>query len=344
MGDLGIVIQVKSREELSSDADKEHRWCEKKTSRALSQGMGTIRLLQNKPRDLTNLRGRTVRVDGNDHRWLVVVLLDHPDPPEGVTPALDDVDHPAVVLLRRDWEFLFDQLKSTHAVAHYLERVANDAIQLGREPMRYYELALADQEAEPEVLDPTLVVPAARLVSSPLLPMAPAASDDLSAHQMVRMIFEDIATTRLATSSEVDRLRVLAELDRLHVGERAQIGQFVIEAIAEVRRDAGSGVTWKLRSIRGSAGQAHLGFGACSRPIDEHLQEAFSRWVQLRHHDVLEVTKDVQGLTTVGVLLTPRTDGRRPWDTTMTAVSGELAFSREDLKALRELWPTPEAA
>lgn len=58
-------------------------------------------------------------------------------PPEGVVPEVDESSNPTVVLLRRDWEFLFDQLKSTHAVCGYFERVPGDSIELGDEPMRY---------------------------------------------------------------------------------------------------------------------------------------------------------------------------------------------------------------
>jgi hypothetical protein len=53
------------------------------------------------------------------------------------------------VLLRRDWEFLFEQLKSTRAVLGYLERVAGEAWELGREAARYFRLAQADEAAEP---------------------------------------------------------------------------------------------------------------------------------------------------------------------------------------------------
>jgi hypothetical protein len=129
---------------------------------------------------LTNLRGRTVVFDGNNHRWLIVAVIDHANPPEGLQPPLSGA-HPAVVLLRRDWEFLFDQLKSTHAVGQYCERVAGEPLELGTEPLRYYELAQADAETEPQVLDgpgPT--------ISAPLLPLAPVGSDDLAAHYMVR--------------------------------------------------------------------------------------------------------------------------------------------------------------
>jgi len=112
IGELGIVLQVKSRTASSSDPEKERRWLEKNIAQALAQGAGTIRQLGRKPAALTNLRGRTIDIDGSDHRWLVVVVIDHPGPPGGLQPPLAEA-HPSVVLLRRDWEFLFDQLKST---------------------------------------------------------------------------------------------------------------------------------------------------------------------------------------------------------------------------------------
>lgn len=46
----------------------------------------------------------------------------------------------------------------------------------------------------------------------------------------------------------------------------------------------------------------------------------------------------------MAVVLTPREDGRRPWDTTMVAVSGDVKFSDQELGQLRELWPGPDAA
>jgi hypothetical protein len=55
----------------------------------------------------------------------------------------------------------------------------------------------------------------------------------------------------------------------------------------------------------------------------------------------LEARGTGDDLTTVAVLLTPRTDGKRPWDTTMVAVSGALDFTEEELAGLRAIWPTP---
>lgn len=174
--------------------------------------------------------------------------------------------------------------------------------------------------------------------------MAPAASDDREAHTVVRTIFEDIAVTRLTSTSERDRLRILAELDRLQVAQRAKIGRFVLDAMNEVSKDFGEGVLWRMRSVRGAAGHAHLGFGACSHPYTDEIAHAFGLWVQLRHYDLLSVTKDVEGLTTVAVLMTPRTGGRRPWDTSVAAVSGDVSFSAADLQEVRKLWPMPAAA
>jgi hypothetical protein len=340
VGELGVVVQVKSRETATDDAGRETRWLEKKSAEAIRQGNGTIRQLKERPRRLTNLRGRSVDIDGNAHRWVVVVVLDHDAPPEETTPPLDEAKHPTVVLLRRDWEFLVDQLKSTHAVAEYFERVAGETVALGDEPVRYYDLAQADASTTPAPFHAELLS-GGEVVSTPLLPLAPVASSDRRAHEMVRLIFEDIAVTRLQQASEQDRLRVLAELDRLPVGQRAGIGQFVLDAMAEVNVVSDDGIAWRLRSVRGRDGHTHLGFGACSRPYTEEIRDTFGWWVQLRHHDMLETADAGDGLTTVAVLLTPRSNRERPWDTTMCAASGALNFTGDELAVLRSMWPTP---
>ena len=340
VGDLGVVVQVKSREAATRAADKEQRWLYKKTAEAIRQGNGTIRQLKLRPRMLKNLRGRSVEIDGNAHRWLVAVVLDHDEPPDEMLPPLNEAKHPTVVLLRRDWEFLFDQLKSTHAVAEYLERVAGEVVPLGEEPLRYYDLAQADAVAEPEPF-PVELGAGGDVVSAPLLPLAPVATSDRRAHEMVRLIFEDIAATRLRQATELQRLHVLAELDKLPVGQRSEIGRFVLAAMAEVDREVEGGIAWRMRSVRGRDGRTHLGFGACSSPHTKEIQEVFGWWAQLRHYDLLERISANKDLTTVAVLLTPRRDGQRPWDTTMCAVSGDLSFADEELEALRSIWPTP---
>jgi hypothetical protein len=289
-------------------------------------------------------------VDPAAYSWISVAVIDHPNPPEGIQPDLDGNEY-AVVLLRRDWEFLFDQLKSTHAVAQYLRRVSGDAIDLGSESSRYYERALEDANAEPEVLPPELIGPG-RTVSVPMLPLAPAADDDFAEHQLIRAIYEDFALVPLTSSTEADRLRTLAELDRVAVGDRANVGQFLMKAMKEASAEAekakkandSNGVWWSLRSIRSSAGGAHLGYGACSRPYNNDIRKGLELWVRLRHHDLVSVTGDADERTTVAVLLTPSRHRSHPWDTTVVTVTGDMGFTDEDLAALRELWPTPAAA
>jgi hypothetical protein len=136
VGDLGIVVQVKSRKADSSDTAKEKNWIEKQVKKGLRQGRGTVRLLKRQPSQLRNARGRTLEIDGNSLRWLVTVVIDHPSVPEGVVIDEWALGGEGVVLLRRDWEFLFDQLKSIHGVGVYLERVAGEPLELGEEPVR----------------------------------------------------------------------------------------------------------------------------------------------------------------------------------------------------------------
>lgn len=341
VGDVGVVLQVKGRETPSDNPDRERSWLVKKSAQALRQANGTIRKLRAAPAQLTSLRGTTHEVDGNGYRWLEVVIIDHPLPPDDVELALDGAQHPAVILLRRDWEFLFDQLKSTHAVCQYFERVADEPLVLGHEPVRYYDLATADAQAAPGPIDPALAK-GGREVSTPLLPMAPAALGDRPAHRMVRLVLEDVAMLRLTDCTEADRLRILGELDRLPVGHRALIGQHLIEALQEVAAYPRTGFAWRWKSMRGADG-THLAYGACNQPHSAQLEQTMGSWVQLRHHDVLLAGGDT-GVATVAVLLTPPKAGKRSWDTTVAMVTGEPEFTVEDLRVLRELWPTPTGA
>jgi hypothetical protein len=339
VGSRGAVVQVKSREAQVTDPDRERAWIVKQTERALRQANGTIRNLCRQPATLTNLRGYTREVDGSGLSWLSIVVIDHPDPPDGCTPSIALSQHPAIVLLRRDWEFLFDQLKSTHAVLEYVERVSDEVTPLGHEPMRYYGLARADHEATPSPLPPE-IARRGKAVSIPLLPLAPAGTDDRQDHVMFRMILEDIAVTHLTEATEEDRLRVLSELDRLQVGRRGMVGRHLREAMQLTAQAQPPEVVWKLQRIVGEAGTAHLGFGACSSPHSDDIARAFSAWVQLRHHDHQQLTGEGHNLTTVAVLLTPRPDRDPPYDTTMCAVAGDLQLDEDDLAIYRKVWPS----
>ncbi|MFG2425986.1 hypothetical protein ACGFWD_44360 [Streptomyces sp. NPDC048448] len=124
--------------------------------------------------------------------------------------ATQDGNTPVIALLRRDWEFLFNQLRSNHAVVGYLHRVAASAPVLGGEPERYYELAAADAEAVPRALAPSWARRGGQPLSVPLLPAAPAGSDDDEAHTMVRIILEDVASIPTGPAELEAWQRVLA--------------------------------------------------------------------------------------------------------------------------------------
>jgi len=160
VGDRGLVIQVKARDpERVGDDDRERRWLTKQIAAGLKQAHGTIRNLRRTPVEMTNGRGRMVTVNGQAIEWSAVVVVDHPSAPDGVTPAVEAQPNPSLVLLRRDWEFLFDQLKSSNAVIEYVERVAGQPRELGEEVARYYGLAQADEVAEPAFVEQRRVDP-----------------------------------------------------------------------------------------------------------------------------------------------------------------------------------------
>lgn len=340
-GAHGLVLQSKSREGDLGDEARERRWLDKNMLNAGKQAAGTVRQLCRQPVELVNGRGRRLRVDGKDYSWTGVVLIDHPDVPGDVpTPTLSGT-LPVVALLRRDWEFLFDQLRSVHAVAHYLRRVAagDIAAPLGGEPLRYYELAQLDEESAPSAIDPALLGRDGIAETIPLLPKHPAGSDDEVAHGLYRILLEDIATSALDTDvSELERLRVLAELDSLEVGSRSSLGRHLITMLEEVADTPSQEVAWRLRRIVFGGGR-QLCFGVCSR-FDDTVQGAFSCWAQLRHHDLQQVTGEVENSITVAVLLTPRPDGHRRWDTTLVAIQGDLELTDEQLTAWRRVFPT----
>jgi hypothetical protein len=237
-------------------------------------------------------------------------------------------------------------LKSTYAVSRYLERVAGGSVELGTEIMRYFELAQADEATPPGPLDPTLRGQGWQQISSPLLPMRAAATDDdAPRHLLVRMIFEDIALGGSLQGVETERLRFLAALDRLPVGHRGHLGEFILDGMEAVVSTPEGETEWRLRRVVAPSEGNHtvqLGFGVCSKEHETMIQDVFSWWVELRHHEVHEAIADGSSLTTVGVVLTPRTDGVRPWDTTMIATSGDLELDEEQIALYRQVWPRQE--
>ena len=339
VGSQGVVVQVKSRSDPGESQAREVNWLRKSIAKATRQASGTVRTLRGNPMQLSNLRGRQLMIEGTNVDWTAVVIVDHESPPAGFVPEkTEDGSIPTVVLLRRDWEFLFDQLGSTAAVLGYLVRVSTmQPIALGGEPVRYYELAQADTSAQP--MDPSkLSLPSgARLVSTPLLPLAPAGHDDRQGHLLLRMIQEDIATIVLTGWDEGQRTAVVTELDSLPVAQRTELGRYLLGMLEQVSMADSREVLWAFRRVLSTSNNApHLVFGTCTR-YDEETSWAFGQLVRLRHYEQCEASGVVE-LTSVGVLLTPRHDGARPWDTSAVRVSGSVEISPDELRQLHDLW------
>lgn len=81
----------------------------------------------------------------------------------------------------------------------------------------------------------------------------------------------------------------------------------------------------------------YLIFGAASRH-NQLVADSFSAYVCLRHQQMLELIPERHDAMTVAVLLTPRADGLRPWDTSMAATRGDQHFEPDLRAALERLW------
>ena len=341
VGSRALAVQVKHRTpQETDDPDVEVRRIQKRIRKAAAQAAGSIRSLVGSHIELVNARGRTIPVTGSALEWCRVVLIDHPNAPGGIVVRGEDHGSlPLVVLLRRDWDFLFDQLRSTSAVVDYLFRVAGDeSHDLGHEPARYFELAKADDEAVEangpaewtKLLDsPTF--------SHPILPTIPASNMDEAGATVYRLILEDIAETQFERD-ESDRLKVLSMLDRYPVRERAELGRLLLTHLDDVVATT-TGVKWQFRRTVLDDGYLQLAFGACSSFSELH-REAFRQWAMLRHHEFsqLQDPDDFHVHRTVAVLLTPRADRVRLWDTTLFALFGDLGHSEEEIRQMGTLW------
>ncbi|MFJ2833106.1 hypothetical protein ACIPC1_37125 [Streptomyces sp. NPDC087263] len=213
VGGRGAVVQVKARTVQPKEPAGEVAWSQKAATKAMRRAKGTVRQLRMLPADMVNGRDRTLSVDGNAFEWIGVFLLDHGQVPDGTICSLEPIGIPAIALTRRDWDFLFDQLRSTTAVLDYLFRgAAEPPIALGEEPVRYYEFAAADEEAPPADVDTELVGPSGRLFSTPLLlPQTPVGATGTRAHPVLRLVMEDITTSPLPDHvGEADRLAILS--------------------------------------------------------------------------------------------------------------------------------------
>ncbi|WP_454777563.1 hypothetical protein [Georgenia muralis] len=285
---------------------------------------------------LDNLRGRPVRVAGGRVEWVPVVILEHPNPPREVFPARDP-DGPSVVMLRRDWEFLWNQLRSASAVVDYIHRVAaeNEPAELGTETHRYFDLANKDLQASPSPLPNWMndgdVVP----VSGPLLPIDPASARDELGFRVFQRVLEDIAATEF-TGDETDRVQTLAHIDRVSVTTRADLGRLLLRRLIACGDAPEGQLRVEHRLIYVDNGQLHLSF-TCMGKLTGYYQEMFRTWLLHRRQRFL-MRSNASGPIwpwSVGVLLTPRPSTKdRFWDTTVIATNGPPEFDDEEYRRL----------
>lgn len=328
-GDRGAVVQVKARDNSAAPSrERERAWLNKTVAAGAKQGRGTIRSLRYSRRvTLANERRRRVVISTASVNWVPVVVVDHP----GIDDYVPTAD--AVVLIRRDWEFLFEQLKSTDAVLGYLHRVyaTGDPPPLGDEAIRYYQLAAADLKALPSQVDPRLADLGAEPLSGPLLPQKP-----VSHGEIVRVILEDVATAPMTESlDQADVLATLAAIDSAPVSFRTELGETIVHWLHDRAIAEDDETKWWLRRLTDS--HRMLIFGTATRH-NALVQEAFGGYVSLRHQQHIELIPEQRETVTVGVLLTPRFDGWRPWDTTVAATKGDQHLDPEHREALERVW------
>lgn len=340
VGHRGVIVQSKAREVAVGLPAREEAWINKQVKKAISQIDGTARRLQAAPSYFENGRGHLVPIDGRELDWMGVVLIEHPDPPPNFRCAPVDARVPFVTMLRRDWEFLFDQLRSTAAVIDYLFRVGEPAETLDGEPVRYFELARADNHATaPPTVDVTSIG-VARRMSVPRLPTAPAGIEDEDGFGLFRMILEDIANIKIEPERIPERQHLLASLDNVPVLHRSELGRLLL---TELATPADGGIRWKSRIFFATSDTDQVGFAVCSE-LNDTTKNGFQAWALLRHHDWGERVGGFNGLRSIFVLLTPDTEGVREWDTTLFAVTADPQLTNEQLISWRKFWgPTATA-
>jgi hypothetical protein len=342
VGDHAAVIQSKSRTDPTDNVERELSWLLKNVEKGLKQGSGTVRRLKLTSANMTNARGRTVPVDGKDYTWLTVVIVDHANPPDGFRPPPAPTEVPAIVLLRRDWEFLFDHLRSTRFVLAYLLRAARggDIVELGGEPRRYHEYALADVAATPDPVDPEVAplvdAKPTTVASTARAPLDPVGHEDRAAHILFRMIMEDVANTSIPEDRETDRLLMLAALDGLPVGNRGELGRTLMRFMTSNAQHEGVGTLVHSRTVIPNPGEFDPLVFIVASKLSEEAKHALAFRMQVLHHDYSTAVGGWEHCT-LGVMLTPTTVSGRLWDTSTTALWGDQGQPPEFIEELRSV-------
>ena len=135
-------------------------------------------------------------------------------------------------------------------------------------------------------------------------------------------------------------IEVLGAVDTLPVGYRTELGETLMSWLHDVINVADDHTRWRFRHME-DADRPHLIFAAASR-WDKAVHWGFMGYVTLRHQQLFERLDGPEAHLSVGILLTPRYDGLRPWDTTLGAARGDMELEETYRLQLEKLWPTPE--
>ncbi len=86
-------------------------------------------------------------------------------------------------------------------------------------------------------------------------------------------------------------------------------------------------------------GSLQVIFTTMSQLTDYH-QDVYRSWLLLRRQDYLTKSGALGPIYpwTVAVLLTPRADGPRPWDTTTIATNGPPAYDADEYRRLADMF------
>ena len=333
VGDMGAVLQAKSRDGKLRDDVGELRWLGKSIKKALRQAHGTIRSLSSAPASLINLRQQGLTVDGQDYKWVSVVLIDHDRVPDGYLPTLTEGRSDEIVMCRRDWEFLFEHLRSTHAVMDYLHRAAGETIRLGSEPARYHEYALADIDADPAPI-PSWLPLSGTISSVPRAPLAPASSQESQAHLLIRVVLEDVATTIVPEEHRPMLLEALGYLDSVPVASRTELGRTLLTFMDQLAGWDGEGVRTESRVVLPADPNGPAFVFVVASAFSDMSRQALLFRTMLLHYDFMTASENSTAAT-VGIMLTPAKRENRLWDTTMRCCVGDQGQDQTTIDDMR---------
>jgi hypothetical protein len=282
-------------------------------------------------------------VHPGDRRWFGVIVIDHPDAPED---ELVVGDARTLILSRRDWEFLFRHLKSTYAVARYIEVAVDlDPIPFGTEPIRYHQVAAsgaaweeddADHPEDVEIRRHFSDGPGRRTSIFPQAPVGESIEGDAEVlHSFFRTLQEDLA---IANEDDDVQLRheMLSRLDSLPASAKELFSRTVLDRLEEAhqsrRQETG---TWGR--LRISDHYPQLVYMVVSKSV-ERAVPVMSAYQTYEHYKFARVDSFPESAATIGLLIRPRRSGLRPWEATLSFVRGDPKLSNEDLAALVEMF------